>query len=772
MDSRPESSRQPQLNDPELFTSADPTVRMLEYLASTVGVPFQPSHALSVLERVNIRVPGDWRDTWVDRLELAASELGLRIYRITLPLREAVRQVRPDIPLVIYSTMQQRWLVLIETRGRSVRIAGLQPGEPHQWLTLSELWAMIGATDLLEPLDWLITYRAAQIEMESPHAEYTSAAAGAAEEHDAHDADHAQHHGPPRPISRIIQILKPERGDILWVVVFAAAVGILSLATPIAIEALVNTVAFGVVMQPVIILAAALMFCLGLAAIIRAMQEYVIEFMQQRLFVRVASDFAHRLPRFRLDALEQVYGPELVNRWFEVSSLQKQVAALLFDGVAIFMTTLVGLVVLAFYHPLLLAFDALLIVCLVASVVLLGRGGIRTKLAESNLKYQIGAWMEEMARDPRVFKCSGATRLALNRADDLAREYVDARQAHFRILFRQIIFLYFVQVMASTLLLAMGGWLVLNRGLNIGQLVAAELIVALVVSQVAKLGKYYESFYDLATAVEKLGHVTDTPLERTDGELLPMRQGGMSIHVVGSEMGDFEIQPHEKVALIGPAGVGKTRLLDQLGGLRDPRRGTIFLDGIDLRDLRLDAVREQISMVHGREIVSGTIFDNLRMGRTGISAIDIREALRVTGLQEKIHSLPLGMATPLTPMGRPLSNGQAIRLAIARAILAKPRLLILDGVLDRLDLRQCPELLPTLFAADAPWTLIVTTHDPIIAHWCERSIQMDTPTSHSPHHHHSNGHGHGPSHGHGHGHGPSHGPDPGPSSGPGSGHKH
>jgi putative ABC transport system ATP-binding protein len=547
----------------------------------------------------------------------------------------------------------------------------------------------------------------------------------------AHEVGHG--HAPPRPLARLRHLLQPERRDIVTVVVFAVAVAVLSLATPITVESLVNTVAFGVLMWPVVVLAGVLMACLGLAAAIRAMQVYVIECLQRRLFVRVVADYAHRLPRLKLEAFDHRYGPELANRFFDILNLQKSLAVLLLDGVALVVTAVIGLVVLAFYHPYLLGFDILLILLIAFTLFALGSGGVRTSLHESHAKYDVAGWLEELLRCLRGFKFAGGQQFALERADHLAGEYVSARRQHFRIVWRQTLFALGLQVVASTALLGIGGFLVINRQLSLGQLVAAELIVALVVASVAKLGKYTETYYDLMAAAEKLGLITDLPLERTDGEVLTMAPTGMTVRVNGvgriskravPGLSDWGVAANERVALVGAPGAGKTSLFEALCGLREPDDGTVELDGIDVRALALEQLREQIALVEGPDIFAGTIAENVRVGRPGLSAAAVREALQVVGLLEVVHALPRGLDTRLTPGGGPLSASQALRLTIARALVGRPRLFILDGCLDVLDVQESPGLLHYLFDRSAPWSLLVASANPEVIRRCDRSIEF------------------------------------------------
>lgn len=528
-------------------------------------------------------------------------------------------------------------------------------------------------------------------------------------------------------------MLRPERRDIIAVGLFALVVAVLSLGTPIAVESLVNTVAFGVLMWPVIVIAGILMICLGLAAAIRGTQKLVVEYIQRRVFVRVVADYAERIPRCRLDAFDRHFGPELGNRYFDLFLFQKSFAFLVLDGIALFVTGLVGLTVLAFYHPFLLAFDIVLVALIAFLLTLLGWGGVRTSLKESSAKYEVAAWLEELLRGLRGFKLAGGRELAVAKAEELSAQYVAARTKHFSIVWRQTVFALGLQVVASTALLGLGGYLVIERQLTLGQLVAAELIVSLVVASVAKLGKYAETYYDLMTSAEKLGAIVDLPLEREGGEALPAGDRGVEVHIRGlgsdpnhSALGqaDWTIAAGERVAVIGPPASGKSTLFEVLCGLRTSTHYAVEIEGIDVRVIDLEQYRKSVALVDHSDLFNGTVLENLRVGRSQLTATEIRDALHAVGLDAAVAALPEGLNERVVPFGKPLSRSQAIRLTIARAIVGRPRLLVLDGILDALDPHDCPELLAKLFDRSAPWTLIVASARPDILERCDRTLDL------------------------------------------------
>jgi len=527
-----------------------------------------------------------------------------------------------------------------------------------------------------------------------------------------------------RPWRRLAELLSLEWGDVFTLLAFALGVGLLSLVAPAAIEALVNTVAFGILLWPVAVLAAVMFTLLFVAGTLRALQVYVAECLQRRLFVRTALGFADRLARTPIASFDGENRADIVNRFFEVSSGQKSIATLLVEGVGIIMMTLVGLVVLAFYHPYLLTFALVLGGTVVFMLFLLGIGGVRTSIAESYAKFDVAAWLEEVARCPHTFRSGAGAALALGRADQLADRYVSARKRHFSVVWRQTLFALSLEAVASTVLLGLGGWLVINRQLTLGQLVASELIVTLVLAALSKIGKYLEIFYDLQATLDKLGVLDRLPPEPGDGEALSTDGPPLA---VTAEFPDhdghvrrLEIRPGERVAVVGSH--GKTGLLETLALLRMPRQGILELDGIDARGLDRPASRQSIAFVGRAEVFEGTVADNIRLGRESLTPADVRAALQMVGLSDRVARLSEGIQTDLTPDGRPLSNNELGCLAIARAIVARPRLLLLDGILDGLDTAACPELLDSLFSPQAAWTLVVVSARDDIRDRCDRVI--------------------------------------------------
>ncbi len=655
--------------------------------------------------------PGNPKENWWKWVCEAGANLGLKCRVVDCIPDEMCVLASHNVRLILFVDDSRPWRAVTGMRRRKYRLAEAGSRKSSRWGNKSDLLGLVG-----NPLP-SSHLRCVSVE---PSMSYAEAVSSRGEE--------------MTPLSRLLALLRPEKSDLLILLVFAVVAGLLTLATPVAVDSLVSTVAFGRLLQPIFVLTLLLLAFLLFSAAIRVLQTYVVEIIQCRFFARVASDLAYRLPRVRIESVEGRFLPELVNRFFDVVTVQKASAKLLLDGLYLVLSTVVGMVVLAFYHPWLLAFDAVLLVMLAVIVLVMGRGAVATSIKESKLKYQTAAWLEDLARCAVTFKYDGGAEFALERTDQLAYQYLSARKKHFQILMRQVIFALSVQALASAALLGIGGWLVMTGQLTLGQLVAAELIVAIVVGSFAKLGNYMEIYYDLLAAVDKLGVLFDLPIESQEGVLhtFPAQPAGLRIHDVDYSPVDgnvalekirLEIRPGEKVAVLG-SGLETHTLLDLIFSLRTPAHGHLSLDGIDPRDLRPDFLRRRVVLVRGCEVFHGTISENVHLARPEFTVNSVRDALELVGLLDHVLQLPNGIETELDSGGNPLTEVQLKRLMLARAVVGRPGLLMIDGILDAFPDNEAEELLRMLGDKRMPWTLLLVTNRAALVDLCDRTIEI------------------------------------------------
>ncbi|MCM2370156.1 peptidase domain-containing ABC transporter [Aporhodopirellula aestuarii] len=540
---------------------------------------------------------------------------------------------------------------------------------------------------------------------------------------------------PMKPLTRLVHLVRPEWTDIWLVIVFAFVVGLFTLATPIAVEALVNTVAFGRFVQPIVVLALILLFFLSVSAAMLALQTYIVEIIQQRLFARVAGDLAHRLPRVSTEGVEDQYLPELTNRFFDVVTVQKATASILLDGIALVMSAAIGMIVLGFYHPFLLGFDALLVASIVFLIIVLGRGAVKTAVKESKSKYYMAAWLEDVSRCHTTFQSAAGKRLSASRSDRLVYDYLVNRKRHFRVLLRQILFALGLQAIASTALLGLGGYLVIAGELTLGQLVAAELIVAVIVGAFAKMGKHLEGFYDLLASVDKLGVLFDLPMARqgtglhmTSDEPVAVELDNVTYHRAGTKNIFAPVTAHlpagSSTAVVGRSGAGKSTMLDLIHGVRRPTAGIVLVDSSQPSDFQSDDFWNRVELVRDGEVFSASVEENVHVQRTDVSGQDVEDALQAVGIADTLNALPDGMQTHLASSGAPLASNQVRLVLLARAIASRPNLMLIDGLLDSLSDEEAERILNHLLAPERPWTIIIATGRQWIANRCDHTIEL------------------------------------------------
>jgi ABC-type bacteriocin/lantibiotic exporter with double-glycine peptidase domain len=689
------------------------------HLAGLVGVPVDTRRLRDACERAS-SIPGHGESARFERLAAAAGDCGLRVVPVRMAIADVLWRAGAGSPFAAIGT-DGGWMIVSGRgffRGRIIDPA--TGGDPRP-ASREEIARRLGIPDVNAARDFAVVQSATPVS--APDVV----------------AGHGGDHGHPGPHRRLWALLHPEMADVRAIVGFSVITGILYLAVPLTVDAVVNNIAFGgqqrVYVQALLVLSVALLAVLALLAMVRAAQHHLAEVIQRRIFVRLSADLAHRLPRVAAAETDRVHAPEMVNRFFDVVTVQKSSSLLLLDGVNLVLSAVIGMGVLAFYHPSLLAFVFVLLALICLVVFGLGRGAVRTSIEESKAKYAVAGWLEELAVFPNLFKGPGGARFAMDRADALLRRYLDSRRAHFRVLMRQIGGLLALQALASSALLAVGGFLVLSGELTLGQLVASEIIVTAVVASVAKLGKHLEGWYDAMAAMDKIGHLVDLETERESGERAVGGEHGARLEARnvsfaypgGKEvLGDvtFTVEPGARVALVGPAGAGTSTLLDLVYGLRTAHAGHASVDGLDLRQWSLAELRNVVSLVRGHDIVDASVADNVGLARPGIGMDEVRAALGDVGLLDDVLAMPAGFDSPILLGGRPLTGLQRTRLVVARAIVGKPRLLLLDGTLDGLAAGDLEALASVLFDASRPWTAVVATRDPDVIRKCNAVIRL------------------------------------------------
>ena len=536
---------------------------------------------------------------------------------------------------------------------------------------------------------------------------------------------------PLKPFRRFVALLKPEARDVRVIVVYSIVIGLLSLTLPLAVEAIVNTIAYGRSLQPLIVLSLIVLIFLAFRAGLSVLMTWVSEIIQRKLFVRTVEDLSYRLTRVPSLTWKKYHGPELVNRFFDIVTVQKVTSKLLLESLMLVLQTVIGLSVLAFYHPFLLGYDIGLLAIMAVVLWVIGRGAVKTAKDESQLKYETAAWLQEIVRHPTTFKYNGGLGFAINRADELAAQYINHRQRHFRILLAQVSFTMTMQVVAATVLLALGGYLVIEQQMTLGQLVAAELIVTVILGSFAKIGKDLESYYDLMASVDKLGKLFDLPVEPMDKLQLVQDPGADGLSMVDvkiegqTQTTTVDLKAGQTYAILGGSELLREKLTEVLVGQRKPAAGHVLLDDYRVDALSAESLQQKISLIREVELFEGSVEQNLRMGREMIGSAKVNEIVGGLGLREVVAALEDDFNTRLSISGYPLSQGQAIRLMLARALIAKPGILFIDGLLDRLSDKDTADVLSRLQSFTKDTTIVISTGRVSIARWASQTLDLD-----------------------------------------------
>lgn len=542
-----------------------------------------------------------------------------------------------------------------------------------------------------------------------------------------------------RPLQRLFRLLELDKKDIIYIYVYAVFAGLITLSLPLGVQAIIGLIAGGDISASLIILILIVTVATAVSGILKIMQLTVSETIQRRIFTRSAFDFAYRVPRLRLEHLTGEYPPELVNRFFDTLNLQKGLPKILMDFSTAILQIIFSLILISFYHPFFVFFGIALMFIIFLIIRFTGPGGLETSLKESKYKYKVVYWLEEVARAMSTFKLAGRTNLPMKKTDGLVCNYLESRKKHFRILVFQYGNIVAFKTIVTAGLLALGGYLVINNQINIGQFVAAEIVVILVMNSVEKLILTMETIYDVLTALEKLGFVTDLPVEESEGLSFEQIDSGKGLHIQTSQLYytfqdsqkpalqniSLDVQPGERLCIAGYNGSGKSTLLKILAGLYTQHEGTVSYNGFSSGSLDMESLRTHIGDVCPEEdIFKGSILENVSIGSEGIGVRQVMQSLRDVGLEPFIERQPEGIQTQLLPGGMNVSRSVRTRLMVARAIVRQPRMLAVEGMFRGMETSDRLRFARLLANRASPWTLIVVSDDPIMASHCDRTIIM------------------------------------------------
>ncbi|MBL7702342.1 MAG: ABC transporter ATP-binding protein [Ferruginibacter sp.] len=537
------------------------------------------------------------------------------------------------------------------------------------------------------------------------------------------------------PVARIMNLVKLEKKEITNIYVYAILKGLIQLSLPLGVQTIVGFVLGASMRASLVVLIALVVAGVLAAGIMKVNQMKIIEKIQQKIFVRYSFAFAKHIPKLDLKKADHYYLPELVNRFFDIPVLQKSLSKILLDVPAASIQILFGLLLLSFYHPAFILFGFILIVLLWLILRYTGQHALQTSIDESNYKYKVAGWLEEMARVIKSIKLSKPTELHLRKTDEQVTSYLDARNRHFRILLLQYNVLVIFKTIITAAMLIVGTLLLVNQQLNIGQFIAAEIIILLVLNSVEKLIMNLGSVYDTLTSVEKISNLTDKPVEQ-DGTVpltennkplsLEMKNLSFSYDDETDVLHDISLQINagEKVCIRGAESSGKSTLLRLMAGAYSGFTGNLLINGLPVANYNQASLRSQMGVLLNRQdIFFGTLRENILMGNSSISMDEVMEYADKTGLSNFISTLKDGYDTVLDPTGKRLSRSVVHKILLVRALVGNPRLVLLEEPWANTETDYRNRLIQ-LFNEMKNTTLVVVSNDESFAAGCDKVITM------------------------------------------------
>lgn len=543
-----------------------------------------------------------------------------------------------------------------------------------------------------------------------------------------------------KPTQRFWRLLKPDKKEIKNVYVYAVFAGLVSLSLPLGIQAIINLIQGGQVSTSWIILVIFVIAGTALTGILQIYQLRITENLQQKIFSRASFEFAYRIPRIRLDELYKQFAPELANRFFDTLTVQKGLSKILIDFSTASLQIFFGLVLLSLYHPFFIIFSFTLVLLIVVIIKYTAQKGLQTSLKESKQKYKIAHWLEEIARNNITFKLSGQSSIPLSKTNIEVDKYIDYRESHFKVLVQQYSLMIAFKVLVATGLLAIGGVLVFQQQMNIGQFVGAEIIILLVLNSVEKLIMSMETIYDVLTGLEKMGQVTDLKLEDRDGsQVLPSEcEEGLAVEledVVFKYPGhhqetlshlSLKAKAGESIMITGGNSSGKSTLLSIISGLYDTQFGNISYNGLPKGNIDINFLRLMIgNCVETEHIFEGTLLENISLGRSNANFENVKRASKIVGLGDYVKQLPKGFDTILNPDNQRTPSSIMEKIILARAIVHKPKLLLLKDVLHSFIENEREEIVNFLTDKSNKWTLVAISNSRDLAQKVDRIIVLE-----------------------------------------------
>ena len=483
-------------------------------------------------------------------------------------------------------------------------------------------------------------------------------------------------------------ILSKDLGFLYLAIIYSVFISILTLAVPLSVQLLINSILFTNLIQPIIVIGVILFILLCFSGLLNIFQTYLIEIFQRRFFARMSAETTMQIINSEFKALEKSNQGEFVNRFFDVFTIQKIVSRFITDSFSLILQIIFGFILVAFYHPALLFFNIFVIGSIFLIWKFFYRKATMNSFLESRRKYDLVGWIEEIAQNSNNFKSEIAQKYAKSKVDFLTKKYLEERKQHFKQLFTQIILLFSLYAVSSSLLLVFGGYLVIINKLSIGQLVASELVLTSILYQISKIGKDFENFYDLVTSCEKLSQFYNIPTVKHKSKTIEDAEINIKFENVEKTISsynfkfDFEFKAQKNYFISTKSSLINSTLLDLLKSYDNADCGLIKLNNHNLEEINLQNLHSLISEIDNSEFIEGKIIEYLTFTNKLISKTELNNLCNKIGLTSSLKKHNINLETKIVLTGAPLNNDEKILLKIIKIIIDNPKIIILNEIFD------------------------------------------------------------------------------------------
>jgi ATP-binding cassette, subfamily B, bacterial len=533
---------------------------------------------------------------------------------------------------------------------------------------------------------------------------------------------------------RLWHLITTYKVDIRALYLYTILGALIQLSLPLGIQSIVSFSQGATMVTSIYVLIVLIVVGVAIVGIMQILQMRIIEKIQQQIFVYYAFEFAEKIPQFDLLQKDNYYLPEKTNCFLDTAIIQKGIAKLLLDVPTAIFQIFVSLILLSIYSSAFITIGIILVLMIGLILKITLNKGIATSMAESKYKYNVVAWLEEIARTIRSFKYSQGSHFNLKKTDDQVLGYIQSRTAHFKILLIQFKSIVIFKTILTATMLIIGVYLLVTQTINIGEFIASEIVILTIIAAVEKLIVSIENVYDVVIGLDKLASVTESALDKSGTLEIEHNEQGLNLQFENVSFAypngnqvltafNTIIKSNAKVAITGNDSRGKTTFLKLITGNYNTFEGHLAINDVPIKNYALSSLRANMGIYFNDvDIFAGTLYENITMGNTSISHQHIVNTAKALGFQNFLFEYNIGFDTLLHPLGHQLSNSQIKCILILRAFVTNAKLLLLNEPWMGLDIAKQQAVHKYILEQLPHVTVIVVTNDAYYLSKCTQQI--------------------------------------------------